>query len=385
MEKSTLIGMLLIVALFFAATTLMFWMKIDSLSANSLELKAAVDERDIVIANANSNITYANQVIANMRANITQRNEIIEMLNQRLNQSYSDYENLSGILSETETELYGLRSEIDAAVSKVDRLNRDINDSMKWFRDNSILPPSLSREHYSLKSDCVSRGGDGVTVNLGCIPNTMKNAFGFNYRTDLLDDRLYSLDEMVSNSGGDCEDYSIFLAAFLNSIKQEYGGGGQIALLGWEQDPGSGGFFPVTPKGQWGYMDAKAHDLGDLGELTPYMVCYITEYDAENRTKAGHCVVALSRFGSVSTYEDLEGLAGSELFEPQTGEYIGKIGRDLILCKQGEDGCENRINSIMSITTGSDLYNFADSEWSSYSMWQESTSSLVQKLNGLKG
>jgi hypothetical protein len=36
------------------------------------------------------------------------------------------------------------------------------------------------------------------------------------------------------------------------------------------------------------------------------------------------------------------------------------------------------------IITDSDLYNFADSEWSSYSMWQNRSEDFISRLNSLK-
>jgi len=384
MEKSTIIGVLAILLFFFAATTLILWMKIDILSSNIVQLSKAVNERDIVIQNANSNITYANTVIANMKSNITKRNEIIMILQERLNESYSDVENLSATLSERETELFELRSEINSVITSVETLNSNINDSIKWFKDNSLLPVSLSKEYHSLKSDCVLEDSNDAAVNLGCIPNTMDYAFDFNYRNDLSNDRLYTLDEMVSNSGGDCEDYSLFLKAFLNSVKSDYRDSDSIDVIGWEDDPGSGEWFFVTPKKQWGYKDAKAHDFGNLRELTPYMICYITEFDASNDTKIGHCTVALSRLDRISNYTDLYRLEGSELFEPQSGNYMGTIGNEITICRQGDEGCEDNPGSAMLVITDSDLYNFADSEWSSYGMWQENTKDFIAKLSNLK-
>jgi hypothetical protein len=211
----------------------------------------------------------------------------------------------------------------------------------------------------------------------------MKNAFDFNYRNDLFNDRLYSLDEIVSNSGGDCEDFSLFLKAFLNSVKKDYNGSDSIDVLGWEDDPGSGEWFFITPKKQWGYKDAKAHDFGNLKELTPYMVCYITEFDAANNTKVGHCIVALSHLDKISSYADLYDLDGSGLFEPQSGNYMGEIGKDIIICRQGDKGCEDVPGSAMMVITDNDLYNFADSEWSSYGLWQDNAKDFIARLNSM--
>jgi hypothetical protein len=384
MEKSTVMGVLLILTLFFAATTLILWMKVDSLSSNIVQLSKAVNDRDIVIQNANSNITYANTVIASMRSNITQRNGIIALLNQRLNETEANLENTSATLSQREEEMANLTSQIDSVKNSVETLNSNINDSMKWFRDNSIMPLSLSQDYSSLKSDCVLKDGNDVTVNLGCAPNTMKNAFGFNYRSDLTRDRLYSLDEMVANSGGDCADFSLFLKAFLASVKKDYSSSDSINIIGWENDPGSGNWFYITPKKQWGYKDAKAHDFGNLKDLTPYMVCYITEFDEANNTKIGHCIVALSSLDKISGYTDLYNLEGSELFEPQTGEYMGKVGGNITICREGDKECENAPESAMMVITGSDLYNFADSEWSSYGMDQDNAKDFISRLNNLK-
>ena len=74
-------------------------------------------------------------------------------------------------------------------------------------------------------------------------------------------------------------------------------------------------------------------------------------------------------------------LSGAETFEPQNGEYLGEVGINFQLCKDGDTECWSRIGNIPFVISDSDLYEFSNGIWKSYAFYQQNLSGLMQRIS----
>ncbi|HNT60603.1 MAG TPA: hypothetical protein PKJ97_01340, partial [Candidatus Bilamarchaeaceae archaeon] len=78
-------------------------------------------------------------------------------------------------------------------------------------------------------------------------------------------------------------------------------------------------------------------------------------------------------------------LGGAETFEPQTGEYKGRIGADYYLCRDGERECGKRPGEIVFIIADNDLYHFEDGKWIGYQLYGERAEDLARRIRAFTG
>jgi hypothetical protein len=315
---------------------------------------------------------------------------------QQLLQSQSDYALLSSSYGISQRELAGARASLDKAEGDLSRLQRElrqtaqalnasreslasqaqmadelaanftalessINSSMSWFRENARMPSNYSwaGDIFMKRAmeDCVDQG----SLNLACISHLMENtAFAIHYRQDTVSgsfDHLQGVKETIDLGWGDCEDYSLIFKAILNSVR---GQNSSISFLAWR--PAASGEFRIYPKETpgstepyWAYQNAQAVQLGTLANA--YVICYSVD------AASGHCTVALSG-ALVNGSSQVLQLQGSEVFEPQSGRYLGKIGESLSICT--DSSCRQSFGKIWLVISDSDLYVYGQGGWQGY-------------------
>lgn len=340
--------------------------------------RASLEERNAQLGEANSEIGSLNSTLGRTEAELVQtRGELADTsqeleltkmnLNETsvaLNDTREDLRETQDLLNETIWEFEQLRDEVVG-------IEESVNSSIQWFRDNAVLPYSLNSFFRSSGVGCTDAG----TLRLACIPFLMEKDLGFTYKSEY-PDQLYSIDAMIAKDGGDCEDFALFLKAYLNRMKgtgvdrelEAWDGGGEKYVI-FEEDDGT----------KW-YVWGSPHPIGSLQDLNPYAICFTTKYEAE--TFEGHCIVALSE-KEINSVEEMQNLDGAETFEPQNGHYEGRIGDQYHVCQEGELLCSRVPGSIIFVIADDDLYQFIDGEWVSYELYGDKASGLEQKIDAI--
>ena len=336
---------------------------------NQKDAKIASDTQTIYSLNQNSSldkreIFLLNNSIQNYSIQLYNSNEKILDLELELNATKSSLTHSTDQLSQTRLEISNLTSELS-------KIENSVDSSISWFKDNAFLPSSFSSFESDLSFDCVH----SMIINLGCLPYVMQRDFNFTYRLDN-SDKLYSVFESVVRSGGDCEDYSLFIMASLNSLKRD---NSKYQIESWV--PSNDTYTIYQSASKYWFYQGTPRNLGNLKDLYPMMICFTTMYNGTDLE--GHCTVALSKNKLVRT-SDVRLLDDAEVFEPQNGQYLGKIGSDFIVCQIGDVDCNLKLNRISLVATDSDLFEFNSGKWSSYYDYRQQIQSLLFRLSNSK-
>lgn len=292
------------------------------------------------------NLTASNLQIRNLTSLLNQTNSSLQFTLILLNQTRSNLQN-------TQTDLVMLRNNLSQIKTELRSIQSEINSSIDWFKENSYLPSSLLSFERRSSDDCLDSG----YLNLACIAFKMDRELNFKYKTEN-PDHLFSLTQMVQREGGDCEDFSLFLKAYLNTLKTH----SDYVLGGWKNQDGSR--YEVYRSGSTiYYFNGVGVEFGRISSFYPVVICYLTSI--ENGVYQGHCIVALSK-SEIKETSDLKNLKNAILFEPQNGMYMGKIGSDLYLCEEGNYNCDKYLNTISFVITDNDLYHFENGKWSNF-------------------
>ena len=97
-----------------------------------------------------------------------------------------------------------------------------MHDYVSWFKNNSNFSSDLlnNEDVFSFVREIKKKCVDAGVLNLACLPFVMEKKLDFRY-IDEDEDKLYTLEEIIHNNGGDCEDFSIFTMASLNYLKND--------------------------------------------------------------------------------------------------------------------------------------------------------------------
>ncbi|MBN2477842.1 hypothetical protein JXB01_00965 [Candidatus Micrarchaeota archaeon] len=337
-----------------------------------LELNQKVDELNLAnqqITQLNTELRKKNTELTNTQTLLLQTIEQLNSTETTLSQTEEELNSTKEQLDETKTMLDETKDDFTSLKNEINEMQESIDSSIQWFKDNSELPSSsillFTRE---VRDGCI----EGETLNLGCVPHVMNLKLDFTYKTEY-PDKLYSIKEMMENEGGDCEDYSLFLKAFLNTMKERYE---TLKLEAWKSGPGEYMVYS-DDDGKYWYYEGRPFNLGDLNALNSYVICYTTVYTEE--LFEGHCIVAVSESEITST-EDITVLNNAETFEPQNGRYAGEIGDDFLICEEGEEFCQNDLNKISFVISDNDLYYFENGQWNSYERYKKSLSYMADNI-----
>lgn len=373
MKKTAAFILFFVVILFFASAvaTLWFYIEIEKLRDIVEQEQERLSTVSAMLAKANESILYLNSSLKQAEAELYLANERLNLtmiaLNetrQRLEEKESELALVREELNTTKTLLNITRSDYALLAAEVAALEDSINESIQWFRENSFLPGSADWFTYRVQNRCVKN----KKLSLACVSYLMGQKLGFMYISEE-GDRLFSIDEIISRRGGDCEDFSLFSKAMLNTLNAM---NEDAVVEAWSN--GSGRYVVYEEKEgtattQW-YVDGEAVELGELERIVPYVVCFAVDY------RSGHCIVALSE-KNITSVDELGALEGAALFEPQNGMYMGAVGSELMLCGSSVLDCERAPGRISFVISNNDLYQFSGGGWKSYHIY-------IQKASGMK-
>ncbi|MBU0527665.1 hypothetical protein KKE92_04235 [Candidatus Micrarchaeota archaeon] len=317
-----------------------------------------------------SNINQKDAELGSLRLNLTEREIEITSLSKDLAETEQKLNDTEAELKSKQTTLEEYTEEFNELSSDIEEIENSLTDSLQWLSENSKM--SFQTEYFISYSSrkCVEDG----ELNLACIPLFMDMHIGFTY-VDEPNDKLNSIDEMIEKGGGDCEDYSIFLKALLNDYEEN------PELIAWEAEPGSTFIVHTTSSKEWYYDDSTSVNLGELEKYHPVVFCYVTSYTIVRLE--GHCIVALPE-EEIATKEDIKFLEGAKTFEPQTGEYTGRIGTDFNLCYDNQS-CGFYPGDSIIVISDSDLFQFIDGQWKSLGDYQGKADELKDKIETATG
>ncbi len=312
-----------------------------------------------------SNITQKDAELSSLRLNLSEREIELTSLYKNLSETEKKLNETEAELQSKQTTLEEYTEEFNELSSDIENIESSLNDSLQWLSENSKM--SAESEYFISYSNRKCMEDD--ELNLACIPLFMDRHIGFTY-IDEPNDKLNSIDEMIEKGGGDCEDYSIFLKALLNDYEDN------PDLIGWKPEPGSTFIVHTTSEKEWYYDDSTSVDLGRLEDYHPVVFCYVTSYTISRLE--GHCIVALPE-DEIATKEDISLLEGAKTFEPQTGEYTGRIGADFNLCYDNEN-CGYYPGDSIIIISDSDLFQFIDGQWKGLAEYQGKADELRDRI-----
>jgi len=301
------------------------------------------------------------------------RNESSEELsheretNEQLTKSYED-----------------LKSEVNAIISEIDDYRATIQDSLDWFSFNSDvmnIENDYQRDQIEtfLNARCYETLFQRCVINTGCINlvnyNNLNLYYKYDNETTGKEDKLVTLEEIVENHGGDCEDFSLLYKAEMNYFLDHICEDMEITIESWiDYD---NGMFYLDNKDNWFFEDAKSIKFQD-GFIYPNVICG-NIYDLNIGDVSGHCIIALTK-NKISKISDIENeLDNAILIEPQDGGYMGRVN-------DPSSGMyilnENNINYapesyIYMVISDNDLFmvDFDTGKWTSYSEFDDN---LVQ-------
>lgn len=345
----------------------------QGLDAQLASTRSELGQRTVDLQLANRNVERLGGELQVAKVNLLITQEELGETKDTLNLTEHELERTTAALGRTQGELEATRSELESTVAEfeqlgaeVGELSESINSSIQWFKGNAEFPVSMNHIYGEVRSGCESGG----VLNLGCAIFVMEREIPFRYK-DETPDRLYSLLEMRRNEGGDCEDYSLLLKALINSFRQT---GRDIEAEAWKS--GDGRYVIYGDGSTIWYVNGEGKPLGNIQDFTPYVICFVTGFQGSQFE--GHCLVAVGN--EVGGVDDLGALGGADTFEPQTGEYLGRIGSQYHLCENGDEFCGTGVGDIILIIANGDLYQFSEGEWRSYESYGKTAEELQREI-----
>ncbi len=264
---------------------------------------------------------------------------------------------LEAAVKEREARIENLSQQINTVLNEITGMEEEINESFAWFKQNSAVSQYVTK----LMVKCV----DDRKLNAACIPAYLRENGYFTYKSDK-GDTLYSIKAMLKSKGGDCEDYALLMKAYINTFTPYID-----SIVMWKSCEGCK--LTVYKEGHTTYYLPNAQKFTVAKPKHVYVVCY-----TENTTPlSGHCINALSDALAPN-------ISGATLLEPQTGEYLGKIGVDLGLCEPNMEDCKHTPGNIWLIIDDKQIYTFRNNRWESYSFYYSKLDTIAHELETLK-
>ncbi|VVB66394.1 Uncharacterised protein [Candidatus Gugararchaeum adminiculabundum] len=359
------------IVLFLAALLLLFTnisleKSLGESKANASDLSSSLQETQSELIDTRGNLIQTEGELEITRSNLADTQHELNLTWGELAQTQEDLAAANNEIAEKNTVLTETKEELVSVQSDLNRVSDTINSSIQWFEDNSLMPDyeGFAFMNY-IDLYCVT----GSKVKLGCIDSILKDKKGVAYIDEEGYDQLYSLKEIIKRKGGDCEDFSLLLKAILNTLKKN---GKDLDVEAW--DSAGSGQYIIYEEGDsyFYYPDATGKKLGSIQDLNPYVICF-------SQGESGHCIIALST-SKINSVADVRKIDRSATFEPQTGQYLGKIGTDYYVCTDGEDGCDQEINHIYFVISDNDLYTFSGGKWTSYAYYSGKIETLEQRI-----
>ncbi|MCD6414806.1 MAG: hypothetical protein J7L23_04245 [Candidatus Diapherotrites archaeon] len=329
-----------------AIVVLIFVLAVVSLLAYNADTRSKELERKLDLATAQ--IASMEKHIQNLSASVENASNVIEeqktyissleynnsKLEKSLEKANSELENKDKELKEKGQQLSALKTDINSTLDELKAYETRLNDRMNWFRENSNIDHFSDYKHFqdSLKSRCVKLEHGDCNINLACLSFVNSYKEGLEYKTDNetsgTSDALQNLESIISNKGGDCEDFSILFMAELNYLtgfcteKNT-----NASFTGFVQ---GGSIFYVENSRTYYLKNTEKKQLPKEYE-NYYMACgnFPEAPNVETSSDVvGHCVVAFSPRPIASSKDVYSSLKDAILVEPQTGELVYDLRND---------------------------------------------------------
>ena len=286
-----------------------------------------------------------------------------------------------------------LKKEVDSTIQKIDVYETELQESMEWFKTNSVLDTSEEQQEVMdyLEDDCFERKEDTCYIKTGCFYLVNSNKLGLRYNLDVITsgelDKLQSISEFIENKGGDCEDYSLFYKAEYNSVLEECGNidSLNIMLEVWIPTQDSADWYELDFSRTWYLKSAREINMEE-GYVYPNIICG-SIYDLNSGDVSGHCVIVFTNI-KIESKQDIDKFENAPIIEPQDGRYMGLVGDTSSgIYLMTEDNYKNPPDSyIYEIITDNDLFLFSKEhgEWLSYSVFDEELHAKKLELLNIK-
>jgi hypothetical protein len=333
----------------------------------------------IFLVNENNNLqdefnlfkTNSNLEISNLTNSINILNNENNSLKSNLFNLGNDFNELKNSNDYLNQEYVVLKNEANQTIQKINNYEKELQDSMDWFGANATLSEKQKNLLLQLKSNCRTKTSKSCEINLGCIFLINSEFQNYKYIDDEVTsneiDKLQSIEEFVSNKGGDCEDYSLFFKAEFNSLVNECRDNNlEIKLIAWEDFKTTSKLWLNNSK-TWYFDNAK---VVDIENSFANIVCG-NMYDPNSERVNGHCVIAFTK-NKINSILDLGLLNEAVLVEPQSGKYLGVVNTtsNIFLVTNNYFLNNSYINTsyINTIITDNDFFLFSEVEnvWQSY-------------------
>ena len=290
--------------------------------------------------------------------------QTLDETNNSLNQCLEDlahetelYENCTERNEELIEFLYETKDELENLSAELEGFEEQIEDSMSRFIENSNIENLSASLRYQ-----IDKCSSNTEINAPCIPIVMKNEKQWSYKREEVD-KLLTLDEMVKNKGGDCEDWSLYFKAAYNYLKEQDRPERYLVSA----VPGIGDFQIYE---DWYYPNAQGREVGTTNDNL-YVICYDS-----------HCIVAISD-EEIENSEDIYKLRGAPAVEPQDGQYMFTIGNILAPDICTADKCD--YYDIWIVITDDDIYDFHyNQEWMGYSDYYDAAAYYKDRVDAIK-
>ncbi len=312
-------------------------------------------------------INFFEKEINSLEKNIFELENEKNILQLNLEQLTINYNDLEITKNQLNQDYFLLKEEVDSTIQKIDSYEKEIQDSMEWFKTNSTLSEKQRNILLNLKTNCLTQKKDSCEINIACFDLINSEFNNFFYKDDDITsnsfDKLQSIEQFVSNKGGDCEDFALMFKAEYNSliancVEQKK----EIVLFTWVHGKEK---YWLNNSSTWYFENAKKVFL-EKNYFYPTIVCG-NIYDLQSQKVNGHCVIAFAKQKIISI-SDLNELNNAPIIEPQNGFYLGKINSDsninLIDFKKSD-------SFISVVITDDDYFLYSNDHWNNYSEFKK--------------
>ena len=212
-------------------------------------------------------LSYEKNLNQTLQEEITHLNRSLIEINQELAETRGKLRYCEWRSEELEANLQSTLDELNVVRSSAERLVDIAEKVTTWIAGNSELN-GLEWEAYI--EPCVRGSAEGDVLNLPCIPWYND----FTYRPDM-GDRISPVWEFLLEGGGDCEDYSLFMAAAVRTAIRK---GLRVRVA----KEGEGRFWLNR---DWYYSNAEPVDI-DARDVSVYC-------GSEEESNTGHCIIVI--------------------------------------------------------------------------------------------
>lgn len=273
---------------------------------------------------ANSQITKQAQTIGSLEKSYNEALENIKTKKENIENIENELDTTKESLEQTETKITDIKTELDSFETQV-------YESLNWFKQNTDIKELSEYEDIRkyIRSRCIQEYENSCNLKLACLSHINNKIHGFKYKIDeetsSSKDKLQNLTQFAISKGGDCEDYSLLVAAEINYAKDYCISEGldEFSVESVKHTGDNDIWYAIDNFNKWGYTGSVSYDISTDYRFH-YIVCgnYPTEADPNLDTKgevSGHCAIAFVKQKLTTTQNISNIFSDMIIFEPQSG------------------------------------------------------------------